>query len=124
MSRDRGARKKGRTDLMYRKVKQATWDKKRTARRNCELEGEDGEMILQEKGIVNRWKEYIEDLYSTKRNMNEEMIEQECEVNEDDLGPKILKEEVRLAMKEMKNGKAVGIDEIPIELLSVWEKRD
>ena len=109
--------RRGRTDLMYRKVKQATWDKKRTARRNCELEGEDGEMILQEKGIVNRWKEYIEDLYSTKRNMNEEMIEQECEVNEEDLGPKILKEEVRLAMKEMKNGKAVGIDEIPIELL-------
>ena len=35
----------------------------------------------------------------------------------DDIGPCILEEEVATAIKELKNNKAEGIDEIPTELL-------
>src|SRR6266550_6007049 len=115
--------KKGRTDLMYKRVKQTTWDKKCKVGRKCEIEDKNGEIITDEKEVANRWKEYIEDLYNSHENKNREMIEQEWEVREDEIGPEILKEEVFLAMKEMKNGKAVGIDEIPIEVLKCLDDR-
>src|SRR6266576_1795586 len=115
--------KKGRTDLMYKRVKQTTWDKKCKVGRKCEIEDKNGEIITDEKEVANRWKEYIEDLYNSHEKKNREMIEQEWEVREDEIGPEILKEEVILAIKEMKNGKAVGIDEIPIEVLKCLDDR-
>ena len=38
----------------------------------------------------------------------------------DDIGPCILEEEVVTAIKELKNNKAEGIDEIPAELPGPW----
>jgi len=38
-------------------------------------------------------------------------------MNKDDIGPCILEEEVATAIKELKNNKAEGIDEIPAEML-------
>src|SRR6266576_1552451 len=91
--------------------------KKRYRKLNNELRRET------EKEVENRWKEYIEDLYNSHENKNREMIEQEWEVREDEIEPEILKEEVILAMKEMKNGKEVGTDEIPIEVLKCLDDR-
>src|SRR6267154_2030669 len=45
------------------------------------------------------------------------------EVDEDEKGPQVLKSEILLALSEMKEGKAVGVDEIPAEMLkSLGEK--
>ena len=44
-------------------------------------------------------------------------IENETDISEDDNGFRILMEEVELAIKEMKNGKATGVHGIPIELI-------
>jgi len=41
----------------------------------------------------------------------------ETDVAEDEKGPGILDSEVRHAIEEMKNGKAVGVDNIPAEFL-------
>ena len=41
--------------------------------------------------------------------------------NMNDIGPCILEEEVATAIKELKNNKAKGIDEIPAELLKCME---
>src|SRR3989442_6206274 len=44
-------------------------------------------------------------------------IEEREEVDDDEEGPQVLKSELLLAISEMKEGKAVGVDEIPAEML-------
>ena len=44
-------------------------------------------------------------------------IENETAISEDEKGFPILMEEVELAIKEIKNKKTTGVDEIPIELI-------
>src|SRR2546426_6684274 len=46
-------------------------------------------------------------------------IEPEGAVDEDSKGPDLLGDEIRLAIKEMKKGKAVGVDGIPAEFLKI-----
>ena len=52
--------------------------------------------------IKGRWEEYIKELYD---DIGEEIL---CQTNNE--SPEILKEEIRKAMKSMRNGKAVGDD--------------
>ena len=59
--------------------------------------------------VLNRWSEYIEDLFQDDR--GEKSI-----IKKDMDGPPILKEEVSAAIRKMKHGKAVGPDNIPIEV--------
>ena len=54
--------------------------------------------------VKARWEEYIEELYDDTR---EQIV---YETNNE--GPEILKEEIRKAMKNMINGKAIGTDGI------------
>ena len=44
-------------------------------------------------------------------------IEEEQDVEEEEKGPKLLKTEILAAISEMKDGKAVGVDEVPAEML-------
>ncbi|XP_061647396.1 uncharacterized protein LOC133486382 [Phyllopteryx taeniolatus] len=68
----------------------------------------DGNMLTGASSVLDRWKEYFKEL------MNEEtersVVDQEVAM--------ISKGEVRKASKRMKNGKAVGPDDIPVE---VWK---
>ena len=71
-------------------------------------------MLTEEEDILNRWKEYIEEL------MNVENARE----RRDDEGPSVQEiveegseEEVKKALKKIKTGKAVGPDNIPAE---VW----
>jgi hypothetical protein len=71
--------------------------------------------------VSKRWKEYIEELYckNTKPKMEELGMEEEKDVEDDNKGPIILKSEIRAAIKELKAGKAVGVDGIPAEFLKI-----
>ena len=62
---------------------------------------------------MNRWSEYIEELFSDKR--------KKLRINKEADGPPILKEEVEAAIKKMKFGKATGPDNIPIEIIVTLE---
>ena len=64
--------------------------------------------------IKAKGKEYIEDLFQDDR--GEKPI-----IKKDMDGPPILKEEVSAAIRKMKHGKAVGPDNIPIEVFAVLE---
>jgi hypothetical protein len=48
--------------------------------------------------------------------MEDFKLESEDEVDSDQKSPNLLKEEIYAAIRELKNGKAVGIDEIPAEI--------
>ncbi|GFO07245.1 endonuclease-reverse transcriptase [Plakobranchus ocellatus] len=67
-------------------------------------------MLIEKKGVLNRWSEYVEDLFKDDR-CKKSKIEKNIE------GPTILKEDVEAAIKKMKNGKATGPDNIPIEMI-------
>ena len=44
-------------------------------------------------------------------------VEEKAEVEEDEKGPGVLKREILSAISEIKEGKAVGVDEIPSEMM-------
>ncbi|KAK3528813.1 hypothetical protein QTP70_011605 [Hemibagrus guttatus] len=79
------------------------------------IKDRDGRVLTSEESVQRRWKEYFEELMN-KENEREKRVEgvNSVEQNVD----KIRKDEVRKALKRMKSGKAVGPDDIPVE---VWK---
>ncbi|KAK3521727.1 hypothetical protein QTP70_015844 [Hemibagrus guttatus] len=79
------------------------------------IKDRDGRVLTSEESVQRRWKEYFEELMN-EENEREKRVEGvnsvEQKVN------KIRKDEVRKALKRMKSGKAVGPDDIPVE---VWK---
>src|ERR1043165_702906 len=80
------------------------------------LQGRKGK-ILQDPGeIRNRWKEYVEELYQSE-NKPKDLDEGPYMGLEDDKGPDVLREEVLVVINDMKNNKAEGVDNIPVEMV-------
>ena len=79
------------------------------------MKDKDGKVMTDEESVLRIWKEYYKGL------MNEENERERRENDGERVNlevEKISKEEVRENMKRMKNGKAVGPDDIPVE---VWK---
>ncbi|KAK3510026.1 hypothetical protein QTP70_026005 [Hemibagrus guttatus] len=75
----------------------------------------DRRVLTSEESVERRWKEYFEELMN-EENEREKRVEGVNSVEHK--VHKIRKDEVRKALKRMKNGKAVGSDDIPVE---VWK---
>ena len=88
---------------------------RKKSRSSISVKNENGKLISDPELVRNRWKEYIEKLYNAEGKPDSLNVEPATDVN--DIGPCILEEEVATAIKELKNNKAEGIDEIPAELL-------
>ena len=97
---------------MHSKIKDIKGTKGCTAS-NC-IKAKDGNLLMEREDVLNRWSEYIEDLFQDDRG-EKPMIKKDMD------GPPILKEEVSAAIRKMKHGKAVGPDNIPIEVFAVLE---
>ena len=113
--------KKGRSDLMYAKVKQITGTTKMSASSSIAIKDVNGMLLTEPDEVRVRWKEYIEELYcgNDKPKVEEMGLEFEMDVEEDNKGPELLRSEIRTAIKEMKRRKAVGADGIPAEFLKI-----
>ena len=80
------------------------------------IKNEDGQILIDEKQIMRRWKEYFENLLnpftaintSTQGTVNNSIIKEKV---------KISLEELTAAVKKLKNGKAAGYDKITGEML-------
>ncbi|KAK3533009.1 hypothetical protein QTP70_006242 [Hemibagrus guttatus] len=79
------------------------------------IKDRDGRVLTSEESIQRRWKEYFEELMN-EENEREKRVEGVNSVEQK--VDKIRKDEVRKALKRMKSGKAVGPDDIPVE---VWK---
>jgi hypothetical protein len=94
---------------MHKKVKEITGSIKK-----CQigkLKDKDGNLIVDLENKIKRWTEYLNELFEDDRNNLTQIINA--------TGPDILKEEVEYAIRNAKNGKANGPDEIPTELLKL-----
>ncbi|KAK3545256.1 hypothetical protein QTP70_002579, partial [Hemibagrus guttatus] len=79
------------------------------------IKDRDGRVLTSEESVQRRWKEYFEQLMN-EENEREKRVEGVNSVEQK--VDKIRKDEVRKALKRMKSGKAVGPDDIPVE---VWK---
>ncbi|KAK3546666.1 hypothetical protein QTP70_031407, partial [Hemibagrus guttatus] len=79
------------------------------------IKDRDGRVLTSEESVQRRWKEYFEELMN-EENEREKRVEGVNSVEQK--VDKIRKDKVRNALKRMKSGKAVGPDDIPVE---VWK---
>ncbi|KAK3529612.1 hypothetical protein QTP70_032034, partial [Hemibagrus guttatus] len=79
------------------------------------IKDRDGRVLSSEESVQRRWKEYFEELMN-EENEREKRVEGVNSVEQK--VDEIRKDEVRKALKRMKSGKAVGPDDIPVE---VWK---
>ncbi|KAK3512780.1 hypothetical protein QTP70_025300 [Hemibagrus guttatus] len=77
------------------------------------IKDRDGRVLTSEESVQRRWKEYFEKLMN-EENEREKRVEGVNSVEQ--TVDKIRKDEVRKALKKMKSGKAVGPDDIPVEV--------
>ena len=90
----------------HEKIKDVT-GRKPSPRSGC-IKSKDGQTLMDIEDKLNRWSEYIQDLFDDDRGPPPE-------INNDE-GPPILKDEVNAAIEKMKPNKAAGPDEIPVEI--------
>ena len=74
------------------------------------MKSREGNIIMDKEKILERWAEYISELYHDERSNKPPIM------NNFD-GPPIMKDEVRKAVKLMKKGKTAGPDKIIIEII-------
>ncbi|KAK3544140.1 hypothetical protein QTP86_002971 [Hemibagrus guttatus] len=105
--------REGQKDL-YRLARQRDRDGKDVQQVRV-IKDRDGRVLTSEESVQRRWKEYFEELMN-EENEREKRVEGVNSVEQK--VDKIRKDEVRKSLKRMKSGKAVGPDDIPVE---VWK---
>ncbi|GFN75271.1 RNA-directed DNA polymerase from mobile element jockey-like [Plakobranchus ocellatus] len=97
---------------MYRNIEEITG--KRTFLSTGCIKAMNGDIIIDKEKILERWAEYIRELFKDDRKDHNIM-------KNNIAGPPIMKEEVETAIKKMKHGKATGPDNISVELIEALE---
>ncbi|KAK3528840.1 hypothetical protein QTP70_011763 [Hemibagrus guttatus] len=97
------------------KAKQKAYEEMYTRLDTREGEKDLYRVLTSEESVQRRWKEYFEELMN-EENEREKRVEGVNSVEQK--VDKIRKDEVRKALNRMKSGKAVGPDDIPVE---VWK---
>ncbi|GFO32139.1 RNA-directed DNA polymerase from mobile element jockey-like [Plakobranchus ocellatus] len=97
---------------MYRNIEEITG--KRTFLSTGCIKVINGDIIIDKEKILERWAEYIRELFKDDRKDHNIM-------KNNFAGPPIMKEEVETAIKKMKHGKATGPYNISVELIEALE---
>ena len=79
------------------------------------IKDENGNVVVNSEALLTRWKEYFEKLMNEENNRDPRTEEAEVVNKEVNC---VSKEKMKNALRKMKNGKAVGTDELPVE---VWK---
>jgi uncharacterized membrane-anchored protein len=112
------SQRRGRYDLMYMKTKELGW-KENHGIQNIGIEDSQGNIIIDQKRVLQIWENYITELYDRANRPEHLEVEPQAEVDEDEKGPYILQSEVEEAIKEMSDKKATGDDDVPGDVLKL-----
>ena len=77
------------------------------------IKDENGNVMVNSEAVLKRWKEYFEKLMNEEN--NREPRTEEPEVVNEEVNC-VSREEVKNALRRMKKGRAVGPDELPVEV--------
>lgn len=75
-----------------------------------------GNLLTERKDVHRRWNEYFESLLNTLKEDSDMNIRDDGEEVNQVEGEDITEEEVTIALKHMRNNKASGTDEIPVDI--------
>jgi len=111
--------RKGHYDLMYMKTKELGWTQ---GIQGIGIEDSQGNRIIEQRQVLKIWKNYVTELYNQPNRPQTLEVEPEEEVDADEKGSHILQSVVEKAIKEMRNRKATGDDDIPGDVLKLLGK--
>jgi len=109
----------GRYDLMYIKTKELGW-KETQGTQNIGIEDSQENIIVEQSQVLRMWENYITELHDRPNRPVTLEVETEEEVDADEKGPYILTSEVEKAIKEMRNKKATGDNDVPGDVLKLF----
>ena len=104
----------GNNHRVYKRINEISGRKPGCIGSGC-IKAKEGTMLVEKDAILNRWTEYVEELFHDVRGSMPsfpDLIE----------GPNILKSEVRTAIKMMRKNKAAGPDGVVIEMIEALEE--
>jgi len=104
--------------LKYMKTKELGW-KENQGIQNIGIEDSQVNRVVEQSQVLKIWENYITELYDRPNRPETLDIEPEKEVDTDEKGPYILESEVKKAIKEMRNKKATGDDDVPGDVLKL-----
>ena len=107
-----------RYDLMYVKTKELGW-KETQGTQNNGIEDSQGNRIVDQRQVLKIWENYVTELYDRPNRPETLEVEPEEEVDTDEKCPYILQSEVEKTIKEMRNRKATGDDDVPGDVLKL-----
>ena len=96
----------------YQLVKDLTTEKQG---KSTTIQDKSGKCLTEENEIINKWTEYCSDLHNYKT--DGDPIELDCPQIPDEEHHPILREEVEAAVKALKMGKSIGVDNISADLV-------
>ena len=102
---------------MYMKTKELRWNETQGIQ-SIGIEDSQGNRIVDQRQVLKIWENYITELYD-RPNRPETLEGEPEEVDTDDKGPHILQSEVEKAIKETRNRKATGDDDIPGDVIKL-----
>jgi len=108
----------GHYDLMYMKTKELGWNETQGIQ-GIAIEDSQGNRIIEQRQVLKIWENYITELYDRPNRPETLEVEPEEEADTDEKGPHILQSVVEKAIKEMRNRKATGDDDIPGDVLKL-----
>jgi len=111
----------GRYNLMYIKTKELIWNETQGIQ-GTGIEDFQGNRIIEQRQMLKIWENYIAELYDRPNRPETLEVEPEEEVDTDKKSPHILQSEVEKAIKEMRNRKVTGDDDIPGDVLKLLGK--
>ena len=77
------------------------------------IKDENGNVMVNSEAVLKRWKEYFEKLINEENDRDPRT--EEAEVVNEEVNC-VSREEIKNALRMMKKGKAVGPDELPVEV--------
>ena len=96
------------THLMHKKIKEMTGIRKPT--RSSVIKDRDGNLLMDQTDVLQRWEEYIGELFDDDRREEHDSLP-------GDTGPSIIRAEVERAIAGMAGGKAAGEDGVVAEMI-------
>ena len=100
------------------KTKELGWQETQGIQ-NIGIEDSQGNRIVELNQVLEMWENYPTELYNLPNWPETLDVEPEEEVDTDKKGPYILQSEVEKTIKEMRNKKATGDDDIPADVLKL-----